>query len=123
MLTLQECMGMKTPFTDCPVLLITKFQIESFLYTMEAEKTTLAHCCRELFTIINITPLVVKAVVLLVRVPLKKFYVQKDNTAALIRDKTLPPKVTPCSKYYATRMIWFREEINKKKMALMKIST
>ena len=37
--------------------------------------------------------------------------------------KTLPPQFTPCSKYYASKSIWFCEEINKREIKLLKIET
>ena len=49
--------------------------------------------------------------------------VHEDNAGALILARTLPPKFTPHSKYYATKTIWFPEEINKRKIALLEIST
>ena len=39
--------------------------------------------------------------------------VNEDNPGALILARTLPPKLTPRSKYYATNIIWFREDIKK----------
>ena len=64
-----------------------------------------------------------KAVGLSIGAPLMKVSVHKDNVGALILAKTLPPQFTPRSKYYATKTIWFREEINKRKIQLLKIST
>ena len=43
--------------------------------------------------------------------------------AALILAQTLPPQFTPRSKYYASKTIWFREEINKHGIKLLKIAT
>jgi len=41
-----------------------------------------------------------------------KVSVNEDNLGALVfLAKTLPPQFTPRSKYYATKTIWFREEI------------
>lgn len=37
--------------------------------------------------------------------------------------ETLPPQFTPRSKHYATKTIWFREEIVKRKIKLVKIET
>ncbi len=39
--------------------------------------------------------------------------VLEDNSGALMLAKILPPQFTPRSKYYATKTIWFREEIHK----------
>jgi hypothetical protein len=114
--------GFVINFADCPVLWISKLQQETALSTMEAETIALAHCCRELFPIIDMTQSLGKAVGLSV-VPSMKVSVHEDNAGALILAKTLPPQFTPRSKYYATKTIWFREEINKRKIQLLKIST
>ena len=52
-----------------------------------------------------------------------KVSVNEDNLGELVLAKTLPPQFTPCSKYYATKTIWFREEINKRGIKLLKIDT
>ena len=72
--------------------------------------------------IINITPSLGNSVGLLAGVPSIKVSVQEDNDGALILARTLPPKYRPCSKYYATKKIWFREYTNKRKIALLKIA-
>ncbi len=35
----------------------------------------------------------------------------------------MPPQSTPRSKYYATKTIWFREDIHKREIKLKKIET
>jgi len=42
---------------------------------------------------------------------------------ALVLAETLPPQFTPQSKYYAIKTIWFREEIHKRGIKLLKIDT
>ncbi len=37
--------------------------------------------------------------------------------------KALPPQLTPRSKYYTVKTIWFREEIIKRDVQLQKIDT
>ena len=49
--------------------------------------------------------------------------VHEDNHGELILDRPLPPKFTPFSKYHGTKMIWFYEDINSIKIALLKITT
>ena len=49
--------------------------------------------------------------------------IHEDNAGALVLAKTLPPQFTPRSKWYACKTIWFREEINKRKIKLFKIET
>ena len=110
-------------FSDCPVLWVSKLQTETALSTMEAEINALAHCCRELFPILDMTASLGKAVGLPIGVPAMKVSVHEDNAGALILAKTLPPQFTPRSKYYATKTIWFREEVNKRGIFLLKIET
>ena len=89
---------------------------------MEADKNALDSCCRELFPIIDMTQQLLKAVGLIVGVTLMKISVHKDNYGVLILSRTFPQKFTPRSKYYATKTILFREEINKRKIVLFKIA-
>jgi hypothetical protein len=49
--------------------------------------------------------------------------IHEDNSGALVLAKTLPPHFTPRSKYYAIKTIWFREEIFKRDVQLLKIDT
>ena len=49
--------------------------------------------------------------------------IHEDNSGALVLAETLPPQFTPRSKYYATKTIWFREEIYKRGIKLKKIET
>jgi hypothetical protein len=49
--------------------------------------------------------------------------IHEDNSGALVLAKTLPPQFTPQSKYYAIKTIWFREEIFKRDVQLLKIDT
>ena len=52
-----------------------------------------------------------------------KVSVHEDNSGALVLAETLLPQFTPRSKYYATKTIWFREEIHKRGIKLVKIET
>ncbi len=49
--------------------------------------------------------------------------VHEDNLGALVLTETLPPQFICRSKYYATKTIWFREEIHKRGIKLLKIDT
>ena len=49
--------------------------------------------------------------------------IHEDNAGALILAETIPPEFTPRSKYYAIKTVWFREEIQKRKIKLLKIDT
>ena len=52
-----------------------------------------------------------------------KAFFHRDDSGALFLARTWPPKFTPRSKYYATKMTWICEEINKRKVSLLKIAT
>ena len=90
---------------------------------MEAENNTLAHSCRELFPLIDITISLGQAVGLPIGDTTIKVSIHEDNAGALILAKTLPPQFTLCSKYYASKTTWFREEIAKRGIKLLKIDT
>jgi hypothetical protein len=49
--------------------------------------------------------------------------VHEDNSGALVLAEMLPPQFTLRSKYYATKTIWFCEEIHKRGIKLKKIET
>ena len=115
--------GFIITFADCPVLWVSKLQTETALSTMEAEIIALAHCCRELFPIIDITMSLGDAVGLPIGDTTLNVSVHEDNAGALVLAKTLPPAFTPRSKYYAIKTIWFREEIVKRGIKLLKIDT
>ena len=118
-----SCTSLIIIFSDCPILEISKLQTETALSTTESEIIALAHCCRELFPIIDISQSLGKEVGLPVGVRSMKVSVHEDNSGALILARTLPTKFTPRSKYYATKTIWFREDINRRKITLLKIAT
>ncbi len=83
----------------------------------------LAACMRELITIIDM----VQSLAVAVGIPAgdvnMRVSVHEDNASALVLAKTLPPQFRPRSKYYATKTIWFCEEINKSGIKLLKIET
>jgi hypothetical protein len=49
--------------------------------------------------------------------------IHEDNSGALILADSLPPEFTPRSKWYHTKTIWFREQIKKRAIRLLKIDT
>ena len=49
--------------------------------------------------------------------------IHKDIAGALILANTFSPQFNPRSKYYASKTIWFLEEINKMEIKLLKIET
>ena len=52
-----------------------------------------------------------------------KVSIQKDNAGDLLLLNTLPPQLTPHSKYYASKRIWFHENIQNHGIKNMKIDT
>ncbi len=49
--------------------------------------------------------------------------IHKDSAGALVLAETIPPQFTPRSKYYAIKMVWYREEIQRCGVKLLKIET
>ena len=109
---------------DCPVVWISKLQTETALSTMEAEIIALAHCCRELFPVMDLVTDLGKSLGLptedLVTMHVS---IHEDNAGALVLAETIPPEFTPRSKYYAIKTVWFREEIIRRGIKLLKIDT
>ena len=115
--------GYTITFANCPVIWQSKLQTETALSTMEAEIVALAHSCREMFPILDMTKTLCEAVNLPIGEATVNVSVHEDNAGALILAQTLPPQFTPRSKHYAAKTIWFREEINKRGIKLLKIDT
>ena len=65
---------------------------------MESVINALAHICRELFLIIDITISLGQAVVLPIGDTTMNVSIHEDNSGALILAKTLPTQFTPQSK-------------------------
>jgi hypothetical protein len=89
------------------------------LSTMEADIIALAACCRELFPIMDMVSSVTKSVQLPIGKTTMNVFIHEDNLGAFVLVKTLPPQFTPQSKYYAIKMIWFREEIFKRDVQML----
>lgn len=107
----------------CPVLWQSKLQSETALSTMEAEIVAMAHSCRELFPIMDMVSELGPAVSLKVGHTTMNVSIHEDNAGALILAETLPPQYTPRSKHYAIKTIWFREQIVRRGIKLLKIDT
>ena len=108
---------------DCPIHWQSKLQTETALSTMEAEIIALAHSCRELFPVMDIVKSLSSAVGLANPETSMHVSIHEDNAGALVLAETLPPQFTPRSKWYASKTIWFREEIVKRSIKLIKIDT
>jgi hypothetical protein len=110
-------------FAGVPILWQSRLQTETALSTMEAEVNALAACMRELISIINMVKELTQSVVLQAGDMNMNVSIHEDNSGALVLAETLPPQFMPRSKYYATKTIWFREEIHKHGIKLKKIET
>ena len=100
-------------FVDCPVYWASKFQTETALSTTESDINSLNHSCRELFQIIDITKSPSQVVELTICDTTMNVSIHEDNSGALILEKTSPTQFIPRRKYYASKTIWFCEEIKK----------
>jgi hypothetical protein len=119
----KSCSGFVITFADVLILWQSKLQTETALSTMEAKIIALAACCRGLFPIIDMGESVICSVNLPIRETTMQLSVHEDNLDALVLAKTLPPQFTPRSKYYASKTIWFWEEIHKRCIKLLKINS
>ena len=92
---------------------------------MEAEVVALSHSCRVLMPIIDMTKELLSAFGLKLDSTSMKVSIHEDNAGALVLGNTLPPGFTPRSKHYAIKTIWrwFREQIVKRGIKLLKIDT
>jgi hypothetical protein len=115
--------GFVIVFAGVPVMWQSKLQTETALSTMEAEIISLAACMRELIPIMDLVKELAGAVGIPVGNVNMRVSIHEDNSGALVLAETLPPQFTPRSKYYATKTIWFREEIHKRDIKLLKIET
>ncbi len=92
----------------------SKLQTQTALSTMEAEVIALGASMKELIPIMNM----VQSLAVAAGIPAgdgnMRVSVHEDNLGALVLAETLPPQFTPRSKYYTTKTIWFREEINRR---------
>ena len=94
------CSKSRTKFlirlSECPVLWISKLQRETALSTMEAEINALAHCCRELFPVMDMVEEIGKVAGLPMEDMTKRHVsLHEDNSGVLILAKTIPPQFTP----------------------------
>ena len=119
----RSCSGFVIVFAGVPVLRQSKLQTETSLSAMEAKVNALAACMRELIPIMNM----VQSLAVSVGIPDEdvsmRVSVHEDNLGALVLAETLPPQFTPLSKYYATKTIWFWEEIHRRGIKLLMIET
>ena len=122
-----SCVKSRTGFVitiaGCPVIAVSKLQQATALSTMEAEIAALAHSARELFPLMDLTEAVGSTVGLPLDATTMQVSIHEDNAGALVLADTIPPVFTPRSKWYHIKTIWFREEIKKRGITLLKIAT
>ena len=122
------CTRIRTGFTiavaNCPIFWQSKLQTETALSTMEAEVVAFVACCRELFPIIDLVDQIGDAAGVspeeVCRMHIK---LHEDNMGALALLMTPPPQHTPCSKHFALKTNWFREQIIARNIEVVKIET
>ena len=109
---------------DCPVLWQSKLQTETALLTMEAETVAFVTCCRKLLPILDIVAQIRKAVGMQSDEK-RKFHIRihEYNAGALTFMSTKPLQCTHRSKQYAIKANWFREQILKRGIEVLKIDT
>ena len=76
---------------------------------MKTETVALAHKCRELFTVIDMTKALGKEVVIAIGETTIDVSIHEYNSKALILANNLPPQVKPRSKHYSAKTILFCE--------------
>jgi hypothetical protein len=121
------CVKSRTGFVilaaNCPILWKSQLQSKTALSTMEAEISALAHCCKELFPLIDLAKSLAAHFKLEPVESTMSVTIHEDNAAALILGNTLPPGYTPRSKFFHLETIWFREEIARRGINLVKVDT
>ena len=115
--------GFVITVAKCPVLWLSKLQTETALSTMEAEIVALSHSCKELFPVMDMVDSLGSALGIPAGDTTMKVSIHEYNAGALILAQKLPPKYTPRAKHYHNKTIWFREEIVKRQIKLLKIDT
>ena len=121
------CVKSRTGFVilaaNCPILWKSQLQSKTALSTMEAEISALAHCCKELFPLIDLAKSLSQHFGLDPVKSTMNVTIHEDNAAALILGNTIPPGYTPRSKFFHLETIWFREEIARRGIKLVKVDT
>lgn len=117
----KSCTRFVITFADYTVLWVYNLHSETSLLTIESEFIALDHCCRYLFPIIDITIPLSKSIGLPIVDTTMKVSIHEDNEVDLILDRTLQTQFTPRKKYYALKMIWFREQIVKRGINILRI--
>lgn len=91
--------------------------------TMEAEILALHASCIELFPIMDMVPFLEFVVGLAVDPTNMSVLNHEDSARGLVLADMTPPQFTPRSKTYHVKTIWFREEVKKQDIQILKINT
>ncbi len=91
---------------------------------MESEYVTMSSSCKDLFPIMDL----VKEIGPVFDLPVNdksRFHVRihEDNVGTLLLGQLEPRRMSPCSKHYAIKYHWFREQIKPRGIILQKIDT
>jgi hypothetical protein len=91
---------------------------------MEAEYVALSQSCKSLFPLLD----QIRELGSAVGLPVEEYTnmhvkIHEDNVGALTLGKLEPRRMTPRSKHYAIKYHWFREQIEPRKIKLVKIAT
>jgi alkyl hydroperoxide reductase subunit AhpF len=91
---------------------------------MEAEYIALSQSCKSLFPLLD----QIRELGSAVGLPVEEYTnmhvkIHEDNVGALTLGKLEPRRMTPRSKHYAIKYHWFREQIEPRKIKLVKIAT
>ena len=108
---------------NCPIVWKGSLQSKMALSTMEAEISALAHCCKELFPIMDLSQSFADYFKLDPIKATMNVTIHEDNAAALILANTLPPEYTARSKFFHLETVWFREECVRRGVSIVKIET
>lgn len=121
------CVKSRTGFVitiaNCPIMWKSSLQSKTALSTMEAEITALAHCMKELLSIINLAKMFAEHYDLAPVKTKMSITIHEDNSGALVLANTIPPESTPRSKFYHLETVWFREQIVLHGIDVVEVST
>ena len=106
---------------DAPIILKSSFQRIVACSTIEAEILALHHSCQELFPIMDMIEFLSASASLSVDPMMMQVSIHEDKPGALVLADMIPPQLTPRSKTYHVKAIWFQEEIKRQRIQLLKI--
>ncbi len=114
-------MGYVVTLGGNPVVWQSKLQTEIALSTMAAEYVTLSAAMRSLLHLRNVHHEVVKELNLPWTKESSISSIYEDNQACIILATTDPPRHTPQSRTIAVKYHWFRSQLSKETIRIVKI--